>query len=686
MTTTAAAEIAHSIRTDSSRYRHDIDGLRAVAIILVVVYHVWVGRVSGGVDVFLMISAFFLTLSFARRLRADKPLAIGSFLISRFRRLLPAAAASIAMISAAAWALMPATTWPQLWREAWASLGYVQNWVLAASGVDYYARTEALPSPFQHFWSLSVQGQVFVLWPLIIAIAAVIVRRSRFSSDLVLTVLFGLVLAASLAFSIYETAANQTLAYFDTRTRLWEFAAGSLIALALPWIRLPRGIRALAGWVGLAAIVVCGLVIDVQGGFPGYLALWPVVATALVIVAGADTDTRGGPARFLAAAPVRFLGKDAYALYLVHWPILILWLTVQERTEAGPLSGTAIIALSFVAARLLTALVENPLRLPAGTRGSVPRNLAVIAVCALVVAAVVVPWQWQARAQATAAAEAAASAEYTGADGIPGERAEGVPLLPAAIDLDKEWVSAGVSCRDELAPDIEVLQGSCGQTPDAAEAERLIVVIGDSHAEQFMGTLLPVADEHSIGVVSLLKGACSLEQHASGSGAHAKCHEWQKAAIDYGIALEPEAVFTVVTAAAVDSPEERLIAGAQETIDVFLDAGIDVYGFRDHPRASYDLYLCAEERRDCVRPVSDALAKDNPANVLTGITNIDLTPWICPEGRCEVEIGNIAVYLDDNHLTGTFARTLAPIVGDMIGDVLFSDRAAASSRSGATLR
>lgn len=420
-------------------YRRDIDGLRAVAILLVVVYHVWVGRVSGGVDVFLMISAFFLTGSFVRRMDAGKPLAIGSFLLSRFRRLMPAASVVLAATLGACWLLLPQTAWPQLWKEGWASLGYVQNWVLAGDGVDYYAHDSALASPLQHFWSLSVQGQVFVLWPLLFLVGVPIVRWTRRSATLVMSVLFGLVFAGSLAFSIWETADLQTFAYFDTRARLWEFAAGSLLALALPRVRLPRILRAVLGWLGLVGLVVCGLVIDVRGGFPGYLALWPIISAALVIVAGTRPRNEHpelsdlGPGRLLATRPVLALGRDAYALYLVHWPILILWLTVREHTQASFLDGLLIIVVSLVLARTVTLLVERPLRLPAGERGRPWRNVGVIALCAGLVASVLTPWQVTTTAQAEAL-KTEHAAQYTGALGgdTAGDGKE-VPLIPCRV-------------------------------------------------------------------------------------------------------------------------------------------------------------------------------------------------------------------------------------------------------------
>ncbi|MCB8044828.1 acyltransferase [Microbacterium oxydans] len=207
-------------------HRADIDGLRALAILLVVVYHVWLGRVSGGVDVFLMVSAFFLTGSFARRMQEGRPLQLGSFWIRRFLRLVPAAAVTIAGVLAVAFVAFPRTEWPRVWSEAWSSLFYVENWTLAFSEVDYYARSSQTPSVFQHFWSLSVQGQVFLLWPLLFAGVWLALRTRRHLIVPALFAVFGTIFVVSLVFSIMETNSAQDFAYFDTRTRLWEFAAG----------------------------------------------------------------------------------------------------------------------------------------------------------------------------------------------------------------------------------------------------------------------------------------------------------------------------------------------------------------------------------------------------------------------------------------------------------------------------
>lgn len=669
-------------------YRADVDGLRALAILLVVIYHVWWGRVSGGVDVFLMISAFFLTESFARRMRQGSPLEPVRFWVRKFRRLLPAAAITIFAVLLGTGFIVHAVHWPAIWRQAWASLFYVQNWELAFRSIDYYARETVLPSPLQHFWSLSVQGQVFVLWPVLFLLAAWIVRRARLPVMGVLLVMFGTVFVLSLAFSISETATNQQFAYFDTRTRLWEFALGSLVAVLLPLFRAPALVRAILGWAGLAGIVLCGVVLDVQGGFPGYLALWPTLCTAAIILAG-QHPARGGPAVILGSKPLVALGRDAYALYLVHWPVLVFVLTLQGRTEAGFWTGLAVILASLLAARFLSMLVERPLRRWRWAGRSPWRGLAVIGVSLAVVAGPLATWQVvqhgvveSAEAEAAIAvaearqAEAQAQAAAPMATETGGLTLTDSPVVPVATELDQEWVVLGPLCEgrfavgDDVRPGSEPLVSTCRQMPVVDNPTRTILVIGSSHTEQMMGTLIPLAQQNGWQLVSLLLGGCTIAPDDEPTRLDAEeCRTWRAAAMDYAIALRPDAVMTVVTTTVAGGRGETLQPGIPRVVDRLTAAGIEVIAVRDNPRFTFDPYLCMSEHGrsapQCMVAADLLFAERNPAEALAGdgVVVVDLSAEICPEGLCVPVIGNIAVYLDTNHLTETFARALAPAMG-----------------------
>lgn len=644
-------------------YRTDIDGLRALAILLVVVYHVWLGRVSGGVDVFLMISSFFLTASFVRRVQSGKPISLGSFWARRFRRLLPAAAVTVVGVLGVAFVAYPQTEWPRIWREAWASLFYSENWALAFSEVDYYARDTVTPSPFQHFWSLSVQGQVFILWPIIIAGVALILRNRRHLIVPALFAAFGVIFAVSLGFSIYETATAQSFAYFDTRTRLWEFAAGSLVSIALPFIRFPAWVSAALGWIGVVGIIVCGIVLDVQGGFPGYLALWPVLCTAFVIVGGVR-DVRGGAGRLLSSRVLRFIGRDAYALYLVHWPILITWMVVTGKTEPGLLSGLGIIIVSMVLARVVSHFVENPLRRAPVFDRSTRAGALVIAGALILVALPLAAWQIAdgMRTSALANAEAAAYRGAAQVDDPIDLSSRDVPLKPIATALEDEWVSIGDDCSGPLAPHDPTLDGTCQQNQSKLDrSQPLILVMGDSHAQQLSAPLQVLADQNNWGVAALLKGGCPIGVGApSWSASGVPCDEWREAALEYALDLKPDAVYLVVTRADTDA-REVVIEGMDDVVDELTAAGISVIGVRDNPRFSFDMYECAiaEDRCDVEPPGAETRAIDALAD---RITLVDFNHWLCPDDVCTGAIGNIAVFMDDNHISASYGRTLAPML------------------------
>lgn len=660
-------------------HRADIDGLRALAILLVVAYHVWLGRVSGGVDVFLMVSAFFLTASFVRRVESQRPLALGAFWLRRFRRLLPAAAVTIVGVLAVALVAYPQTEWSRVWHEAWSSLFYVENWTLALSEVDYYARESVTPSPFQHFWSLSVQGQVFILWPLIIAVVWVVLRRRRSMVVPALALVFGAIFVASLGFSIVETVQAQSFAYFDTRTRLWEFAAGSLVAIALPFVRVRPSIGAVLGWAGIVGIVMCGIVLDVQGGFPGYLALWPVVCTALVIIAGRDRPC-GGPAMILESAPLRYIARDAYALYLVHWPVLVTWMMLSGRSEPGWLAGAGIVFVSLVLARLVSMLVERPLRDSRVIERSHRLGALVLAASVVVVAAPLAAWQLTIE-QREAALMAGDTGGYPGAAQIDTPidlSGVDLPLRPLATALDEEWVDLKGSCAGDLAPEEPVLQGSCAQTANAEDSDAWrVLVMGDSHAQQLMSPLTVLADQQGWGIVALLKGGCAIGIGApTWSAAGPPCEEWRAAAIEYATRVQPDAVYLVVTRATPASPEV-LVEGIREIAEELTANGIQVIAVRDNPRFDFDMYECALEQSE-IPPGAAATSCDVPEPgfavgedlddlaALEGVVAVDFRPWLCPDDMCRGSIGNIAVYIDDNHISDTYGRTLAPMLQAML--------------------
>ncbi|GAB2540578.1 acyltransferase family protein [Brachybacterium huguangmaarense] len=663
--------------TTTRVFRPEIQGLRAVAILMVVCYHIWFDRVSGGVDIFLLISAFLLTGSFVRKIESGRPLAVPQYWAHAFKRLAAPAAVVVAATVAAVVLLYPENRRAGLSLDAVASATWWENWLLAARGVDYFAADRDVVSPFQHFWSLSIQGQVFLLWPLLFLLAAIPVRRRGWGVRRVLVPGFTLILAASLAWSVHLTATDQTFAYFDTRTRLWEFALGSLLALLLPSVERHRGAGderpsrgwAAASWIGVAAILACGFVVDVRGAFPGWIALWPLLAASLVIAAG-STGTRWGVDRLLASRPLQRLGDISYALYLVHWPILVTVLLVLDVPRLGIGAGSAVVAASIVLGWLLTRGVDDPVRRWPWASARTLRSVLVVAVALGVALAPALSLRvWTQRP-----AEATGHAPYIGAAALePGADTPEVPVgdepfLPRLDQLEKEWVWFESRCSLPVAVGVP-----CDQMlPEDAAPTARIVAYGNSHTQQFLGVLTPLAQEEGWQIERPTIGGCDYRLDEGSE----ECRTWNARIRTLLAADPPDAIVmrsTLVTPDGIEQP----MPGYADAAEYALGLGIDVIAARDNPRFAWSVPECIDENgarsAECAVPRASLYADvdpspDLPAQESARVYPVDLTDQFCPEGMCRPVIGNVAVYLDDNHVTWAYSRTLTPFAERQLRD------------------
>lgn len=644
-------------------YRPELQGLRALAVLMVVSYHIWFGRVSGGVDIFLLISAFLLSLSFIRKAESGRPAALASYWLHTFSRLLPAAAVVVGATLAATFFLVPRDRWNEIISQSFAALGYFQNWMLAAESVDYYAADHSVASPLQHFWSLSIQGQVFIAWPLLFILAAVTAKAFGWRFRIVASTIFGALFAASFAFSIWETAGSQSYAYFDTRARLWEFALGTLLALAIPYLKLPRKAAVAAGWLGITAMLSAGFVLDVQGLFPGYAAAWPLLAAALVIVAG-QPGSPFGVDRILASKFLVSLGGLSYALYLWHWPILVIFLIHQNKQSAGVLDGAAIVAASLALAWLTTRLLERPLR-RFSSKGVIAALLTLVFFSGAA-AAPALYWQSELKAEAAALA-ALADRNNPGAfillEAYDQEPDPDAVTLP--VDAPTDWASPGDQCTGDIVPTDETIAKYCLMNTVEGTPEKTILILGNSHSQQWLGALMEVAKNRNYQIVTAWLGGCSYgaEDPARTPG----CNAFNAKATSYALELKPDMVFTVGTAAMPETNEEAPTPGLAEAANAFHKAGIQVLAVRDNPRFTFDIFACVQEKgaSECSYPLDAKLNPVSPAHQLTaGAPNlafVDMTDMICPEGTCNPVIGNVYVYMDTNHLSKSYTKTTAPV-------------------------
>lgn len=663
----AGSDSTPASSTGSSRkYLPEVQGLRAIAVLMVVAYHVWFGRISGGVDIFLLISAFLLTGQFTRKLESGRPLELAKYWAHLFKRLLPLIVVTLLMVLGAARLFLPSMAWTEIYKQSWASLFYYQNWLLAAESVDYYAADHSLASPLQHFWSLSIQGQIFILWPLIFALAVLTTKLWRIRIRPLLMLVFGAIFLVSFIFSVVTTQTQQEFAYFDTRARLWEFALGSLLALTLPYLRFNRPFRVIMGWLGVVAMLSCGLILQVGQQFPGYMALWPTLAAAFIIIAG-FTDSPYGADRFLSWKPLVKLGDSSYALYLFHWPLLVIFLIVSNRQEAGLAYGTIIIIVSMAAAAVATKFIDAPMRQNKWIGEKPRRPIGVIAICVLLVAGPLTGFQLQAAAQEQTLL-ASADKNNPGAaalrDGFVDDAESGAAMLPIMESLNKQWVKLENACSGNFAPSDPRVEENCRQSKVTGTAAKTIVVLGDSHAQQWMGALLPVAQKHNWQLVSVLKGGCTFGTAPADDKKSKDCASYQEAATAYALKLHPDAVVTVSTISAADSPAESVRSSFTDAIETFTQAGTEVVGIRDNARFKSNKATCVAKNGpdECSFEQDTAFAPKDPAadlDKIKGVHLVDLTDRFCSQGHCPAVIGNVLVYMDANHVTGDYSRSMS---------------------------
>ncbi|MFM8528975.1 MAG: acyltransferase family protein, partial [Ilumatobacteraceae bacterium] len=339
-------------------FRRDIEGLRAIAVGMVLLHHAHFLGLDGGfigVDVFFVVSGFLITGLLLREHADNGRISIPAFYARRARRILPASAVVIVTTALASWYWLDPLRVREVGSDVVGSGGFFANIVFAARATDYL-QAESAPSPLQHFWSLSVEEQFYIAWPALLLVLLMASRGRRLPAAIAI----GLISAESLVLCVLQTESSQPWAFFGLHTRAWELGVGALVALGWSRIeRAPMALRAALGWAGLITVVAAAFLLSTKVFFPGWLALLPVLGTAAVITAGDDHPR--GPTVVLRNRARQWVGSRSYSLYLWHWPALII---AEGRAGGALSSGERIGALLIAcgAAELSYRLVENPIR------------------------------------------------------------------------------------------------------------------------------------------------------------------------------------------------------------------------------------------------------------------------------------------------------------------------------------
>ncbi|MFI6044007.1 acyltransferase family protein [Nocardia sp. NPDC051321] len=686
-------------------FRPDVEGLRAVAVLAVVVFHAGVWGVGGGfvgVDVFFVISGFLITGMLWREVAATGTVRLARFYGGRARRLLPAAGIVLVATAVGAAMLLPPLQARAVLGDGIASALYAGNYRLALNGTDYLA-ADAPPSPFQHYWSLGVEEQFYLLWPaLIIGVAWFAHRRRRAgvaASPVPYLIVLAVVAVVSFSVSLNWTRTLPPWAFFALPARAWELALGGVVALSIPvWRRLPEALATVAGWSGLGLIVYACTRLDGLTPYPGTAALLPVLGATLVIVAGCGV-TRWGVGRALSVGPLRSLGRLSYSWYLWHWPVLLLAprLLGHGLDQVGAVG--AVVSAGGLA-MLTLWFIEDPIRFAAPLRRSPVLSLtsggAVTGVAVGVAVALLVyvpaPVGHGAAAEALSVALVAPSAAAVDphdaavqqltaqvqAAVVASAEQQAVPsnLSPALADApaDKAAVFGNGCVRSWL----EVGQPECvSGDPDSTTR---VALVGDSHAAMWSPAFEQVAEQRHWRLETMSKVTCPLMELPITSPYlgrdYTECVQWRHQILTRLLAEHPRLIvlsmsrryggdfgFTTYDQAWIDSLS-RLTAQLRAT-----GANVLVLGPIPDPHTTAptclsdhldDALACSPTRQIAVH--DEGLTAERAAATAGGAQYADLTELFCTTARCPLITRNTLIYRDDNHLTVTYAKALTPIV------------------------
>lgn len=672
--------------TISLKYRPDLQGLRAIAVIAVLLFHVWPKIFRGGfvgVDVFFVISGFLITGLLIAEAEQTMRVDLLRFWGRRMMRLLPAA--TIVLLAAIAGTLiwLPRTEWINTARHAFASAFYFENWALVAQAVDYWAQGQT-PSPLQHYWSLSIEEQFYIFWPPIVALAAFLGTLGKGSVRGYALVFIALIFGVSISYSI-APASEGSASYFKTTTRAWELALGAFLAVAQSRVHVPRLLRSVFGWLGLVAVAGAIVFINEQMRFPGWVAIVPTFGTALLILSG---DAPFSPYRLLAIKPAQYVGDISYSLYLWHWPIIVFFKPLGGEIVQG-LTPWIIIAMTFALAIAAKYLIEDPFRfgrfsfhLRAETRGAFIRNAyASVAVMLLLTGGVSGALHFSEHRvtekliQENFETAVVADPRYPGAAAFdpikPAPVPAGVPLKPNPRIAEWDMRYRYRDCMN---------RGKVCEFGDP-NGKTTVALVGDSHAMHYAPAMETIALKHGWKLLVMVKVACMIGDFPlySEGKYRGDCDGWRLRLVKWMAERKPDYVITSAGRIGVYGglpSEERQIKGYRDMFAKMQENNSRIIVVHDNPlmlqrtKGSWldipkcltwntgNHSVCFKSRSVTLDTLPDILL--NSTAGVAGVATMDLTQYLCTKDQCPPIIGNVVVYRDAHHLTETFMNTLTP--------------------------
>jgi peptidoglycan/LPS O-acetylase OafA/YrhL len=669
--------------TAKRNLRDDIQGLRAFAVIVVILDHLFQWPSGGfvGVDVFFVISGYLITSHMLRELDRTGSLSISGFYRRRIRRIAPAATLTIVVTVAIAVLLLPRGRALSIATDGvWAFL-FGANWRSMSVGTDYFQLGQ-LPSPLQHYWSLSVEEQFYFVWPLLTMLAFLAAMRrwrTQRAAHVAVIAVFSALVALSFLWALTETAGNPTAAYFSTFTRAWELGIGAVLAaLSLGRWRIPFGVRLTLAWLGIAGLVLSVLWIDAASVFPAPTVAMPVLSTVLVIAAGiGETEPRYSRALWpLTNRTSTYIGAISYSLYLWHFPVIVLLASfVPLESRRYYVLALAITAVTSI---LSYHFVEEPVRKSSwlmpkmgGESSAGRRRAPMVTAIAGTVALLVIIGLGAARLSGP---EPEPPAPTTVADCFGAEAAPGAGTacdIPDPVSIDEVAptldelptdTAGGYSCWRQKGGDLKACTSGSGNV-DALR----VAIVGDSHAAALLPAFLDRAEGLNWSLDSYVGYGCQWFDQPDGNDCATVSDEMQQRLIDGSYDL----VITTAARWAIDGLPPKSFSSrwnevAQTGTDVVVIAAVPTVPKTTYAclsRVGVDLNDCSTPRTEATEPADVQLA----AAAESKVSVVDMTDFYCDDSKCPAVIGDVIVYRDAaGHISGTYMKSMAPFLIDRI--------------------
>lgn len=635
-----------------SSFRPDIEGLRGIAVLIVVLFHCGFPGLSGGfvgVDVFFVLSGFLITGMLVREIQETGKLDLLQFYARRVRRLLPAFALTVVVTLSIGAIIQAPQELDWAGHAGRAAALYISNIFFDSHAGDYFARS-VKSNPLLHTWSLAVEEQFYVFWPLLLLLGL-----RWWKSTQALVGALSVVTMISFGIGVWFTSRGSTFAFYELPARAWEFGIGAL-ALLLPQgvVKLARGWWLAFGWLGIMAVLGGAHFIAVAGDtdFPGWIALVPVVGTAVVLVAGTECPNRGIGV-VLHSAWLQVLGRLSYSWYLWHWPFLVLSEALFPNIS---LTGKLLVAVSSLAAAGLSyRLVEHPVRYH-----PVLLKRPALSVCLAGVATLCV----------------------LGAAFLSMRFAKELAQAPNMEKITSAVSDIGRLQRERCFTSIQGIEVKTCHFGNMSSNVN-IVLFGDSHAFHWFNPLERIVQSQGWKLTTVMKSSChsfDIKPRGQKTAIRDSCLKWRTEATKQIVAMQPTVVFLGNLTSSLGQRDrinpwvvhslDELRDGTSRTLEAL--SGIRVVIMRDIPFFPYDIPTClarsvrhpwypngsCEASRASVLNPAVFESEQAGARGLPNVYFIDLTDRICLMEICKPIQGDSIIYRDHHHLTGRFADSL----------------------------